>query len=39
MASRHGQKVLSLVVTAGQRGDSSQFRTGLDDINVPNSTR
>lgn len=38
-ASRHGQKVLSLVVTAGQRGDSPQFRTGLDGINVPNNTR
>ncbi len=30
-----GQKVLSLVVTAGQRGDSPQFQTVLDGINVP----
>jgi len=27
--------VLSLVVTAGQRGDSPQFQTVLDGINVP----
>ncbi len=30
-----GQKVLSLVVTAGQRGDSPQFQTVLDGIKVP----
>jgi hypothetical protein len=27
--------VLSLIVTAGQRGDSPQFRAVLDGINVP----
>ena len=35
LACEQGQKVLSLVVTAGQRGDSPQFQTVLDGINVP----
>ena len=30
-----GQRVLSLIVTAGQRGDSPQFQAVLDGINVP----
>src|ERR1019366_287038 len=35
LACEQGQKVLSLVVTAGQRGDSPQFQAVLDGINVP----
>jgi transposase len=35
LACEQGQKVLSLIVTAGQRGDSPQFRAVLDGINVP----
>jgi len=35
LACEQSQKVLSLVVTAGQRGDSPQFQTVLDGINVP----
>ncbi len=35
LACEHGQKMLSLIVTAGQRGDSPQFRAVLDGINVP----
>ena len=35
LSCEQGQKVLSLVVTAGQRGDSPQFQTVLDGINVP----
>jgi len=32
---RQGRKVLSLIVTAGQHGDSPQFQAVLDGINVP----
>jgi transposase len=35
LATEQGQKPLSLVVTAGQRGDSPQFRAVLDGIRVP----
>ncbi|GAB1511360.1 hypothetical protein JCM33774_34020 [Actinophytocola sp. KF-1] len=35
LAAEQGQKPLSLVVTAGQRGDSPQFRAVLDKIRVP----
>jgi transposase len=35
LATEQGQKPLSIVVTAGQRGDSPQFRTVLQRINVP----
>ncbi len=35
LACEQGQKVLSLVVTAGQRGDSPQLQAVLDGINVP----
>lgn len=35
LACEQGQKVLSLIVTAGQRDDSPQFQTVLDGINVP----
>jgi transposase len=35
LAVEHGQKPLSLVVTAGQRGDSPQFRPVLEAIRVP----
>nr|WP_248297425.1 IS5 family transposase [Streptomyces sp. S1D4-11] len=35
LACEQSQKALSLVVTAGQRGDSPQFQTVLDGINVP----
>jgi transposase len=35
LACEQGQKLLSLVVTAGQRGDSPQFITVLEGIRVP----
>jgi transposase len=35
LACEQGRKVLSLVLTAGQRGDSPQFTTVLDRIRVP----
>jgi transposase len=35
LATEQGQKPLSLVVTAGQRGDSPQFQTVLERIRVP----
>lgn len=35
LVCEQSQKMLSLVVTAGQRGDSPQFQTVLDGINVP----
>lgn len=35
LACEQSQKVLSLVVTAGQRSDSPHFQTVLDGINVP----
>jgi transposase len=35
LGCEQGQKPLSLVVTAGQRGDSPQFTTVLEDIRVP----
>lgn len=35
LACEQGRKVLSLVVTAGQRGDSPQFRNVLGRIRVP----
>ncbi|MGW7482083.1 IS5 family transposase [Nonomuraea muscovyensis] len=35
LAAEQGQKVLSLIVTAGQRGDSPQFQPVLEKISVP----
>lgn len=35
LSCEQGQKVQSLVVTAGQRGDLPQFQAVLDGINVP----
>ncbi|GAA4635398.1 hypothetical protein GCM10023196_080720 [Actinoallomurus vinaceus] len=35
LAVDHGQKPLSLAITAGQRGDSPQFRPVLEGIRVP----
>ena len=35
LACEQGQKPLSIVITAGQRGDSSQFRAVLEGIGVP----
>lgn len=35
LACEQGQKPLSVVLTAGQRGDSPQFTTVLDQIRVP----
>jgi transposase len=35
LACEQGQKPLSIVITAGQRGDSPQFQTVLDGIRVP----
>jgi transposase len=35
LSCEQGQKVLSLLVTAGQRGDSPQFRAVLEAIRVP----
>lgn len=39
LAVEHGQKPLSLVITAGQRGDSPQFRPVLEGIRVPRPAR
>ncbi len=39
LACEQGQKPLSLVITAGQRGDSPQFQTVLAGIRVPRSGR
>jgi len=39
LACEQGQKPLSIVVTAGQRGDSPQFEAVLDGIRVPRSGR
>ena len=39
LACEQGQKPLSLVVTAGQRGDSPQFETVLEGIRVPRPGR
>ncbi|WP_345744538.1 transposase [Streptomyces sp. ODS28] len=35
MAVEQGQKLLSVVVTAGQRGDSPQFEPVLEKVRVP----
>ncbi|MGH3401023.1 MAG: hypothetical protein ACRDRJ_00645 [Streptosporangiaceae bacterium] len=35
MACEQGQKPLSVVIIAGQRGDGPQFRAVLDGIGVP----
>lgn len=35
LACEQGRKLLSIVVTAGQRGDSPQFTTVVDQIRVP----
>ncbi|MFD8563320.1 transposase [Streptosporangium canum] len=35
LTCEQGQKVLSLIVTAGQRGDSPQFQPVLEKISVP----
>ncbi|WP_336114649.1 IS5 family transposase [Streptomyces sp. PTD9-10] len=35
LAVEHGQKPMSIVVTAGQRGDSPQFETVLAQVRVP----
>ncbi|WP_174550531.1 IS5 family transposase [Nocardia shimofusensis] len=35
LATEQGRKVLSIVITAGQRGDSPQFEAVLDGISVP----
>ena len=35
LACEQGQKVMSLLLTAGQRGDSPQFRNVLEKISVP----
>ena len=37
LACEQGQKPLSVVITAGQRGDSPQFRVVLERIRVPRS--
>lgn len=39
LACEQGRKPLSIVVTAGQRGDSPQFTAVLDGINVPRPGR
>lgn len=39
LATEQGQKPLSLVVTAGQRGDSPQFQAVLERISVPRAGR
>lgn len=39
LACEQGRKMLSLVLTAGQCGDSSQFRTVLEGIRVPRTGR
>ncbi|MER6441050.1 hypothetical protein ABT275_32375 [Streptomyces sp. NPDC001185] len=35
LAVEQGQKPISIVVTAGQRGDSPQFEPVLEKISVP----
>ncbi|MGJ6969052.1 transposase [Streptosporangium sp. G11] len=35
LAVEQGQKLLSLIITAGQRGDSPQFQPVLERISVP----
>ncbi|MFD3882640.1 transposase [Streptomyces microflavus] len=35
LAVEQGQKLMSIVVTAGQRGDSPQFEAVLDKVRVP----
>ncbi len=39
LACEQGQKPLSIVITAGQRGDSPQFRAVLEGIRVPRPGR
>jgi transposase len=39
LATEQAQKPLSLVITAGQRGDSPQFRVVLERIRVPRAGR
>jgi transposase len=39
LAVEQGQKALSIVITAGQRGDSPQFQVVLDRIRVPRPGR
>ncbi|MGB6575266.1 MAG: IS5 family transposase, partial [Trebonia sp.] len=39
LACEQGQKPLSVVITAGQRGDSPQFRVVLERIRVPRAGR
>lgn len=39
LACEQGQKPLSIVITAGQRGDSPQFRAVLEGIGVPRPGR
>jgi transposase len=39
LACEQGQKPLSIVITAGQRGDSPQFAAVLDGIRVPRIDR
>jgi transposase len=39
LACEQGQKPLSIVITAGQRGDSPQFQRVLDGIRVPRPGR
>jgi transposase len=39
LACEHGQKPLSIVITAGQRGDSPQFQAVLEGIAVPRRGR
>lgn len=39
LACEQGQKPLSIVITAGQRGDSPQFAAVLDGIRVPRVDR
>ncbi|WP_263399645.1 transposase [Saccharopolyspora pogona] len=39
LSTEQGQKPLSVVVTAGQRGDSPQFQTVLERIRVPRAGR
>ena len=39
LACEQGQKPLSVVITAGQRGDSPQFQAVLDRIRVPRRGR
>jgi transposase len=39
LSTEQGQKPLSIVVTAGQRGDSPQFQAVLERIRVPHAGR